>query len=309
MAAALAGGAGAGGGAGGLRAPSSAVVSSRLSSTDQMLQNLSQSVVISPSIALFQIQPSLRAIVPVAVNRAIREIIAAVVERSVTISCVTTREVVLKDFALESDPSLVRRAAHLMVASLAGTLALVTCREPLRVSLTTSLRGLLQPATNKQGNDENLLEQVVQILAGDNIEVGCSLIEQAVVEKALRDIEDTMRPAFQARARAQEEKLAFADPHLIQPNNPWPLQNMPESLRIRKVLTNRQLQVYKDFMNLGPLKRMHDHRPQPSSGGRVGSGVAGGGGLPLGGVSSTGGDRGGGRGAGGSSAGDRKSVV
>lgn len=54
---------------------------------------------------------------------------------------------------MESEESLVKRAAHLMVASLAGSLALVTCREPLRVSLTQNLRQVLQPAVSSDCND------------------------------------------------------------------------------------------------------------------------------------------------------------
>ena len=42
-------------------------------------------------------------VVPVAVDRAICEIITPVVERSVTIACMTTNELVLKDFAYEPD--------------------------------------------------------------------------------------------------------------------------------------------------------------------------------------------------------------
>ena len=47
---------------------------------------------------------------------------------------------------LEVDERMIREAAHLMVSSLAGSLALVTCREPLRVSLTSHLRSLLNPS-------------------------------------------------------------------------------------------------------------------------------------------------------------------
>ena len=49
------------------------------------IPNLGNLVVISQSIALFQIQPNLKLVVPVAVDRAIREILSAVVDRSVTI--------------------------------------------------------------------------------------------------------------------------------------------------------------------------------------------------------------------------------
>ena len=51
-----------------------------------------------------------------------------------------------QDFAVEQDEQCMRKAAHLMVSSLAGQLALVTCREPMRVSLLEMLRSLLQPA-------------------------------------------------------------------------------------------------------------------------------------------------------------------
>ena len=40
------------------------------------------------------------------------------------------------------------QAAHLMVSTLAGSLALVTCKEPLRVQLTNTLKAQLQPPPN-----------------------------------------------------------------------------------------------------------------------------------------------------------------
>ena len=64
----------------------------------------------------------------------------------------------LQDFAVEPDEQRMRKAAHLMVGSLAGSLALVTCRDPLRTSLTNRLRSLLQ-----QGLDAAMLEQYVQV--------------------------------------------------------------------------------------------------------------------------------------------------
>lgn len=45
-----------------------------------------------------------------------------------------------KDFAMESDENKMRKAAHLMVQNLAGSLAMVTCKEPLRLTLVTNLR-------------------------------------------------------------------------------------------------------------------------------------------------------------------------
>lgn len=51
-----------------------------------------------------------------------------------------------------------RKAAHLMVSSLAGSLALVTCREPLRSSLATQLRHLLANTM-----EANQLDQTVNV--------------------------------------------------------------------------------------------------------------------------------------------------
>lgn len=64
-------------------------------------------------------------------------------ERSVTIAGISTRELVSKDFALEGNEEKMRKAAHLMAQNLAGNLALVTCKEPLRSNMLTHLRHLL----------------------------------------------------------------------------------------------------------------------------------------------------------------------
>lgn len=85
------------------------------------LTNLPNYLVYSSSITLFTQQPGLKRFVPTAIERAIREIIAPVVERSVTIAVITTKELVSKDFATEPDEQKLRRAAHLMVQNMAGT--------------------------------------------------------------------------------------------------------------------------------------------------------------------------------------------
>lgn len=83
-----------------------------------------------------------RRLVGTAVDNSIVEILPPVVDRSVTIALITTRELVLKDFAHDGDYERVIAAARLIVQNLAGSLALVTCREPLRMSLTTNLKKL-----------------------------------------------------------------------------------------------------------------------------------------------------------------------
>ena len=82
-------------------------------SGETVIPNLSSYIHINAGLQLFAQNPQLKRVVPVAIDRAIREIIQPVVERSVTIACVTTRELMLKDFAMEPDEVRMNcRAAH-----------------------------------------------------------------------------------------------------------------------------------------------------------------------------------------------------
>lgn len=187
-----------------------------------VIPNLASHIMINPSFS----HPALRRIVPLAVDRAIREIIQPVVERSVTIACVTTQQMILKDFALEPNETLLRKAAHLMVSNLAGSLALVTCKEPLRVSIGNHLRSLL---TQSGGVDQNLMEQIVQVCSNENLELGCMLIEKAATEKAIRDIDEALAPAIQLRRRHNESGTQFADANTLK-NSRFP-RDLPDSMK------------------------------------------------------------------------------
>lgn len=66
-----------------------------------------------------------------------------VVERSVTIAGISTRELVTKDYVLEVNEEKMRKAAQLMAQNLAGNLAMVTCRELLRSHMAGHLRLML----------------------------------------------------------------------------------------------------------------------------------------------------------------------
>lgn len=83
-------------------------------------------------------------------DSSIVDILPPVVDRSVTIALITTRELVLKDFAYDGDYNKVLKAADLIVQNLAGSLALVTCREPLKMSLSTNLKKLLVALSAQQ---------------------------------------------------------------------------------------------------------------------------------------------------------------
>ena len=220
-----------------------------------VIPNLASYVQINPSVALFQSNPTLKRIVPVAVDRAIREIIQPVVERSVTIACITSKELVVKDFAMEGDETKMRKAAQLMVSNLAGSLALVTCKEPLRGSVATNLRNLLNAAISSAGiklgaDGEQMIEQVVQVCSTDNLELGCMLIEKAATEKALRDIDEALSVPLNTRRKHREQTgQPFYDMSIFA-NGRYP-NALPEPLRPKPGgLQPQQLMVYEAFVRV-----------------------------------------------------------
>jgi CCR4-NOT transcription complex subunit 1 len=111
---------------------------------DELIDELPHYLVFLPDAIPFNTNTTLKRIFHVAVTRAIREIVVPVVERSVTIAGIASRDLITKDFATEGSEDKMRKAAHLMVQNLAGNLATVTCKEPLRTSITTNVQALLR---------------------------------------------------------------------------------------------------------------------------------------------------------------------
>eukprot|EP00602_Paraphysomonas_sp_CaronLab_P009030 CAMPEP_0185024952 /NCGR_PEP_ID=MMETSP1103-20130426/8098_1 /TAXON_ID=36769 /ORGANISM="Paraphysomonas bandaiensis, Strain Caron Lab Isolate" /LENGTH=2202 /DNA_ID=CAMNT_0027558051 /DNA_START=281 /DNA_END=6889 /DNA_ORIENTATION=- len=209
-----------------------------------VIPNLGSHVIINPSLHIFQSNPGLRRIVPLAVDRAIREIIQPVVERSVTIACVTTQQLIQKDFALEPNENQLRRAAHLMISNLAGSLALVTCKEPLRVSIGNHLRTLL----SQSSVDQMSTEQVVQVCSTENLELGCMLIEKAATEKAIRDIDEALAPAIQLRRKHNETGVPLPDTSGSSSKSSRFPRDLPDAMKpIAGGLTQAQMLVYEAF--------------------------------------------------------------
>ncbi|RCH84773.1 hypothetical protein CU098_001795, partial [Rhizopus stolonifer] len=134
------------------------------------IPNLGPYLTFNPQIVMYTTQPNSKRWVLQAITQSIREIIGPVVERSVAIASVSTRELVTKDFSMESDENRVRKAAHLMAQSLAGSLALVTCKDPLRTTMANHLRAVFM--TN--GLSEVIAEQAAMLTVTDNLDLVCA---------------------------------------------------------------------------------------------------------------------------------------
>lgn len=240
-----------------------------------VIPNLASYVTINPSLEIFATQPQLKEVlkrvVPVAVDRAIREIIQPVVERSVTIACITSKELVQKDFAMEADENKMRKAAHLMVSNLAGSLALVTCKEPLRVSIGNHMRSLL--ATGAPHADQGTTEMLVQLCSSENLELGCMLIEKAATEKAMRDIDEAVAGSLQQRRKSRETTgQPFYDMSIF--NSLRYPAALPDALRPKPGgLHPQQLLVYEAFQRVPRQPTVNSSPAGPS--GMAGPGTGG----------------------------------
>ncbi|GFZ43225.1 hypothetical protein JCM24511_00944, partial [Saitozyma sp. JCM 24511] len=211
---------------------------------DELIAHLPEYLVFSNEYPIFT-APTLKRIVHHSIDRAIREIVNPVVERSVTIAGISSRDLVQKDFGMEGDPIKMRHAAHLMVQNLAGNLALVTCKEPLRTSMTSNIRNML---SQNGFTDDSMPEPMIQGVVSDNLDVACSVIKKAAMEKAAKDIDVNLAPQYAARkahrdSRSQQPfwdgaSFGVAISHTA----------LPEPLRLRSGgLSPSQLRVYEDF--------------------------------------------------------------
>lgn len=176
-----------------------------------------------------------------AFDQAIQEIIAPVVERSITIASISTAQLVQKDFACEVDGEKMRSAARQMVKSLAGSLALVTCKEPLKMSITNYIR---RPA-NLDPTEQPMSEGVIMMCVNDNIDTACSFVEKAAEERSIPEIDRVLEPDLEERRRhlAHRPNEPFVSDRL----NRWALF-IPEPFRQGGGgLNDAQLAIYEDF--------------------------------------------------------------
>jgi len=193
----------------------------------------------------------LRQIVRTAVQRAILEIISPVVERSVTIAAIATAQLIHKDFAMEADENKVRQSAQTMVKSLAGSLALVTCKEPLRMSMTNYIRVMQQDLP-----DQALPEGAILMCVNDNLEIACGMVEKAAEQRSMPEIEANIEDQLAARRRhrANRPNEAYIDPMI----NRWAFF-IPEPYRQTPGgLNKEQMAIYEEFtrQSRGPVNHI-----------------------------------------------------
>lgn len=183
----------------------------------------------------------LRDIVHTAFNKALQDIIQPVVDRSVTIAAISTQQMIHKDFATEPDEARVRNCAVSMVKATAGSLALVTSKEPLRANFTNYMRQLSGDIPG------GLPEGTIIMCVNSNLDLASGVIEEAAERRAVPEIEEMIEPELDARRRhrAQRPNQPYVDPGL----NRWAM-TMPDPYKMAPNMSGlnpEQMAIYEEF--------------------------------------------------------------
>lgn len=204
------------------------------------LPDLESLLVFPPSSGSVANQARLRQIVQNAVQRAILEIIAPVVERSVTIATIATTNLIHKDFARESDEDRVRKSAQQMVRQLSGSLALVTCKEPLRMSMTNYIR-----VAQAELPDQSFAEGAILMCVNDNLDTACSIVEKQAEDRSMPEIESHIEHEI---AQRRQYTLEHPNESYLDPSyNRW-AGCIPEPYKLSAGgLNPEQMAIYLDF--------------------------------------------------------------
>lgn len=175
-----------------------------------------------------------------AAQQAVADTVARVVERSVTIASISASQLIAKDFALEGDESKIREAAHNVVKSLSGSLALVTCKEPLRMAVTNNIRLIARDLS-----EQALPEGSILMFVNDNIDALCGMVEQAAENHSAAEIDNQIEELLRMRRihRVTRPNEPFMDPMLSR----WAFY-IPEPYRQGPGgLNKEQMAIYEDF--------------------------------------------------------------
>ncbi|OLN96011.1 General negative regulator of transcription subunit 1 [Colletotrichum chlorophyti] len=183
----------------------------------------------------------LHEIVRTALTRALQDIIQPVVDRSVTIAAISTQQMIHKDFATEPDENRVRTSAISMVKATAGSLALVTSKEPLRANFTNYMRNL--------SNDlpQGLPEGTIIMCVNSNLDLACNIIEKQAEERAIPEIEEMIEPELETRRRhrLQRPNEPYVDASLSR--WAWTIPNPFKLSPSMGGLNPEQMAIYEDF--------------------------------------------------------------
>ena len=223
------------------------------------LPNLEPYLQFPPASGSAASQARLKEVVQDAVRRAISEIISPVVERSVTIAAIATGSLIHKDFAREPDEDRVRSAAQQMVRKLSGSLALVTCKEPLKMSMNNYIR-----MAQAEIQEPAFAEGAILMCVNDNLDTACNIVEAQAEERSVAEIEPQIETEIAKRRQHRVEQ--GNEPYMDPAFSSW-AQYIPDPYKQTSGgLNQEQLAIYLDFARQSRGPASHGQTPSADSG-------------------------------------------
>ncbi|CAH1416094.1 unnamed protein product [Lactuca virosa] len=150
-------------------------------------------------------------LLPVVMDKAVKEILSTIVKKSVTIATQTTMALVLKEYDNSSDENYIHSTSSSIIVCLAGNLSYVTSKEPLRKKMSSQLRNSLQGLNIASESLEHAMQRVID----DNLELGCASIEKAAIETGLVIVKNEIAQQLSVRRKQRESsRTTTSDPNL-----------------------------------------------------------------------------------------------
>jgi CCR4-NOT transcription complex subunit 1 len=206
------------------------------------ISGLSQHILIQPNLPLLNNNPMLKQYIRPAIERAVQEWIIPVVERSMKISLTTAEQIIKKDFALDPDENRMCLAAHYLTRNLTAGMAMITCKDPLFVSITTALKNAF--VSKCQTSNKDLIDATAHQIATDNIDLACCFIQKTAIEKSLPELDRKLKSEYDIRRAARAEGRRYCDPTVLT----YQAERMPEAIRLKVgPVTSQQMNVYEEL--------------------------------------------------------------
>ncbi|KAF7665387.1 hypothetical protein LDENG_00145580 [Lucifuga dentata] len=226
------------------------------------LAGLGPHINVNVNVPLLQAHPQLKQCVRQSVERAVQELVHPVVDRSIKIAMTTCEQIIRKDFALDSEESRMRVAAHHMMRNLTAGMAMITCREPLLMSIATNLKNSFAAALRAPTPQQReMMEEAAARIAQDNCELACCFIQKTAVEKAGPEMDKRLATEFELRKHARQEGRRYCDPVVLT----YQAERMPEQIRLKVGgVDPKQLAVYEEFARNVPGFLPSNDQSQPT---------------------------------------------
>ncbi|ODV92126.1 hypothetical protein CANCADRAFT_717 [Tortispora caseinolytica NRRL Y-17796] len=161
--------------------------------------------------SIFAIQPAMKKVFILALDKTVREVLDPVVERSISVACVTSRCLIAKDYALESDEKKLMDVTSRLVQRLASSLSMVTNLEGFHAALEVNIRAIL---LSSGVPEQSIPADSVSMAVNDNAGTILAIIDAAVKARAVQEVNEVMVPLVSARVQHREKHPdePFIDP-------------------------------------------------------------------------------------------------